>query len=341
LKTIILNKPGELQLIEKANLEEVQEGQAIIRIKRIGICGTDYHAFKGSQPFFSYPRVLGHELGAEVAALGSSLTNNNLKIGDKVAVEPYINCNQCQACKEGHINCCENLKVLGVHTDGGMTEYLSIPIHKLHKSDILNFDELALVETLGIGLHGVNRAQIGKNDKVLVVGAGPIGLSVALFSKINGATVAMADMVESRLAFVQRNTLAHRTILIKSSLTQEILRTYFEGDLPTIIIDATGNKTSMQNMFNVISHGGKIVYVGLFQGDVTFNDPNFHRREVSLFASRNALPADFKTIISLIENKHIDTKPWLSHRTKLEQLPITFETFLNPEEKVIKAIIEV
>ncbi|MEZ4901416.1 MAG: zinc-binding alcohol dehydrogenase family protein [Spirosomataceae bacterium] len=340
MKAIILNKPGELELTERANLDEIRDGQAIVKIKRIGICGTDYHAFKGNQPFFSYPRVLGHELGAEVVALGGSLANAALKIGDKVAVEPYIHCRQCQACKEGYINCCENLQVLGVHTDGGMTEYLAIPFEKLHPSAQLGFDELALVETLGIGLHGVNRAQIIPNDKVLVIGAGPIGLSAAQFSQIKGATVAVADRVESRLAFVKENKLAHQFILTEAELTAELVRTYFEGQLPTVIIDATGNKESMQNAFQLIAHGGKIVYLGLFQGEVTFNDPNFHRTEISLLASRNALPADFRTIIALMESKQIDTQPWLSHRTRFDALPTIFKTLLNPEEKVIKAIVE-
>lgn len=341
MKTIILNKPGELRFTEKDNLDDVQEGRAIIKIRRIGICGTDYHAFRGNQPFFSYPRVLGHELGAEVVALGGSLTNDALNIGDKVSVEPYLNCNRCQACREGHINCCENLQVLGVHTDGGMTEYMSLPIDKLHKSNLLRFEQLALVETLGIGLHGVNRGKVTKNDKVLIIGAGPIGLSAALFSKIKGATVAMADRVENRLTFVIKNQLANRTLLAKGEISAEMVRGIFDGDLPTIIIDATGNKTSMQNVLNLISHGGRIVYVGLFQGEVVFNDPNFHKKEINLLASRNALPSDFKTIISLIESGKIDTHPWLSHRTHFDTLPTTFNTFLNPEAEVIKAIVEI
>ncbi|GHB63593.1 zinc-binding alcohol dehydrogenase family protein [Persicitalea jodogahamensis] len=341
MKTIILNKPGELHLIERAELEAAADEEAIVKIKRVGICGTDYHAFSGNQPYFSYPRVLGHELGAEVIALGGSQAIATLKIGDRVSVEPYLNCNDCQACRGGHFNCCERIQVLGVHTDGGMTEFLKVPIRKLHKSEVLSFDQLALVETLGIGLHAVNRAGIRPEDSVLVIGAGPIGLSVAQFSKLSGATVGVADMTAGRLEFIRRHGISDRSIVVKEPLTPEYIREFFGGDLPSVIIDATGNRGSMLNAFNLIAHGGKVVFVGLFQGEVEFNDPNFHRREVTLLASRNSLPDDFRKIISLMETGQIDTAPWLSHRTDFEHLSTDFATFMEPDQELIKAIIEV
>ncbi len=341
MKTIILSKPGEFNLIEREELASAETHEAIVKVKRIGICGTDYHAFSGNQPFFSYPRVLGHELGAEIVALGSNLGDTTLNIGDRVSVEPYLNCNACQACRSGHFNCCEKLQVLGVHTDGGMTEFLKVPIRKLHKSEVLLFDQLALVETLGIGLHAVNRADVRPEDLVLVIGAGPIGLSAAQFCKLRGATVAVADRTESRLDFISRHGISDLSIVVAEPLTAVHLRTFFNGDLPTVIIDATGNRTSMVNAFNLVAHGGKILYVGLFQGDVEFNDPNFHKREVTLLASRNSLPEDFKEIISLMEAGKIDTTPWLSHRTDFDHLQNDFSTFLKPDQDLIKAIVEV
>ncbi len=338
MKTIILKEPGKFHMTERAEPEAAEAGEAIIKIKKIGICGTDYHAFRGNQPFFSYPRVLGHELGAEVVAVGS---NSTLKIGDHVAVEPYLNCNECQACRSGHSNCCERLQVLGVHTDGGMTEYLKVPAHKLHKSEVLSFDKLALVETLGIGLHATNRASVKAEDLVLVIGAGPIGLSVAQFCKLSGATVAVADRFESRLDFISQHGISDKSIVVQNPLTPEYLREYFSGDLPTVIFDATGNRNSMLNAFNLIAHGGKIVFVGLFQGEVEFHDPNFHKREVTLLSSRNSLPADFSKIISLIEGGEIDTSPWISHRTDFDHLTKDFTTFMEPDQQLIKAIVEV
>lgn len=340
MKTIILNKPGEFQLIERAEPEAAGTDEATVKIKRIGICGTDYHAFGGNQPFFSYPRVLGHELGAEIVALGGSQADATLKIGDRVSVEPYLNCNECQACRSGHPNCCERLRVLGVHTDGGMTEYINVPVGKLHKSAVLSYDQLALVETLGIGLHAANRADIKAEDKVLVIGAGPIGLSAAQFCKLSGATVGVADRSESRLDFTRRLGISDRSIVVNEALTAEYVRKFYEGDLPTVIFDATGNRNSMLNAFNLIAHGGKLMFVGLFQGEVEFHDPNFHKREVTLMASRNSLPADFKKIISLMEAGRIDTASWISHRTNFDHLSKDFSTFMEPDQQLIKAIVE-
>lgn len=327
-------------MVRRDDLHDVLAGEALVKIRRVGICGTDYHAYQGNQPFFSYPRVLGHELGAEIVALGEDGQNTNLQVGDRVSVEPYLNCQTCQACRGGHPNCCDSIQVLGVHTDGGMTEFLKVPIRKLHKSDVLSFDQLALVETLGIGLHAANRASVQVSDKVLIIGAGPIGLSVAQFCKLKGALVGVADMAPSRLAFTRKHGLSDRTILVEKPLTADYLRDYFDADLPNVIFDATGNRSSMLNTFELVSHGGRVVYVGLFQGEVTFNDPNFHRREISLHASRNSLPADFRTIISLMEQGKINTTPWLSHRTSFDRLSDTFQTFLHPDQELIKAIVE-
>ena len=341
MKTIILNQPGEFELISREINDDLADNEALIKIHRIGICGTDYHAYRGKQPFFSYPRVLGHELGAEVLALGNGVNKAQIAIGDKVSIEPYLNCSQCQSCRNGKSNCCENLKVLGVHTDGGMCEYLKIPTHKLHRSQQLGYEQLALVETLGIGAHAVQRANVTPNDIVLVIGAGPIGLSVIQFAKIEGATVAAMDFSTQRLDFAQQMLKTDYNIAAHADFTAEDLRKLLGGNLPTVIFDATGNAQSMMKAFSLLAFGGKLVYVGLFQGDVTFFDPDFHRREVSLFASRNALPADFKNIIQLMEIGKIDTQAWLTHQAAFDELPQVFDSWLNPKSQVIKAMLVV
>lgn len=337
MKTIILNKPQEFQLISRDFDDTLSENEALLKIHRIGICGTDYHAYRGRQPFFSYPRVLGHELGAEVISLGNGAGASGIKIGDKVSVEPYLNCDECQPCKNGKTNCCESLKVLGVHIDGGMAEYLKVPVNKLHKSDILQYEQLALVETLGIGSHAVQRANVTENDIVLVIGAGPIGLSVIQFAKINGAKVAVMDFSKQRLDFANE-AIGIESIIATEDFSADDLRKILKGNMPTVVFDATGNAQSMMKAFSYVAFGGKLVYVGLFQGDVTFFDPDFHRREITLLASRNALPADFKHIISKMESEQINTKAWLTHEAAFEDLPTIFETWLDPKSQVIKAM---
>lgn len=345
MKTLRLEEPQVFKFIEQEQPAGLEPHEALIKIKNIGICGTDYHAFKGKQPFFSYPRVLGHELGAEVMAVGDE--NDRIKVGDKVTVEPYMNCRDCQPCSNGKGNCCENLQVLGVHTDGGMCEYLKVPIHKLHASKILSFEQLAVVEPLSIGAHAVQRAGVTSQDLVLVIGAGPIGLSVIQFAKLTGATVAVLDINAERLDFAQEQLKADILLDGSQSFSAESLRAQleksysgeFSGLLPSVVFDATGNPNSMKNAFNYVAFGGKLVFVGLFIGDVVFDDPLFHRREMTLFASRNSLPQDFTNIIELMENGRIDVKPWISHRAEFDDLPEIFNEWLDPESKVIKAMV--
>lgn len=336
MKTLVLEKPYIFKNTEKAVPTSLQADEALVKIKKIGICGTDYHAFRGKQPFFSYPRTLGHELGAEVVTLGSP--TDTIQVGDKVTIEPYLNCGSCQPCQNGKSNCCENLQVLGVHVDGGMAEYLKVPIRKLHPSKTLSFEQLATVEFLSIGSHAVHRAEVSEKDLVLVIGAGPIGLSVIQFAQLKGATIVVLDINKDRLNFAKNHLKVDYIFENSTDFSPEILRGYLNGNLPTIVFDATGNPNSMKNAFNYVCFGGKLVFVGLFIGDVVFEDPLFHRREMTLLASRNSLPQDFKHIINLMETGKIDINPWVTHRADFDILPHVFNEWLDPEKKVIKAI---
>jgi len=255
-------------------------------------------------------------------------------------VEPYLNCGTCISCRRGKPNCCTTLQVMGVHIDGGMQPLLRVPARKLHPSAQLDYDQLALVETLGIGAHAVERAQLAKDDFVLVIGAGPIGLSVIQFARVSGATLAVMDVSDSRLEFCRRQLDVAHTLKPGATAIEELKR-IGGGDLPTCIIDATGNPGSMMGAFDLPAHGGRIVFVGLFQGDVTFNDPNFHRRELTVLASRNALPATFGEVIRLIEAGQVDTRPWITHRFKLADTPAVFPKDIAGNPAVLKAMIEV
>jgi len=334
---IILEKPGVFVGSDAAE-PVAAPGEAIVRVRRIGVCGTDLHAFAGRQPFFDYPRILGHELGVEVVDPGDD--PHGLKTGDRCAVEPYLTCGHCIACRRGKTNCCTQLKCLGVHTDGGMRPLISIPARKLHRSTKLDFDQLALVETLGIGAHAVERAEITRDDFVLIIGAGPIGLSVIQFALVSGATVAVMDVNEQRLRFC-RNHLQVQHTLIAAADSADKLRAIGNGDLPTIVIDATGSAKSMAGPFELAANGGRIVFVGLIQGEVTFSDPNFHRRELTVCASRNATSKTFREIIGLIEAGRIDTRPWITHRFDLADTPSVFPATIAGNPAVLKAMISV
>lgn len=336
MKALVLKEPGQMVLADYPDPSQIPVGHALVRVHRIGICGTDWHAYRGKQPFFTYPRVLGHELGVVVESVNDD--NSDLKSGDLCAVEPYLNCGICIACRQGKTNCCTHLKVLGVHTDGGMTEKIVVPTHKLHRSNRLSLEQLALVETLGIGCHAVSRASIESGENVLIIGAGPIGLSVIPFVQSAGGRPIVADLSQDRLNAAKTLMNVESTLVAGADLIDQV-KAHTQGDLPTVIIDATGHPGSMQSTFDLIAAGGRIVFVGLFQGDVTFNDPNFHRREITLMASRNALGTDFKTIIQLIETGRIDTTPWITHRCAFEQFPNMLCEWLKPESGVLKAMI--
>ena len=340
MNAIQLEKPQSFRRITIPEPSQPAAGEALVRVHRIGICGTDISGYLGKMPFFSYPRIPGHELGVEVLSVGSGVTN--VKLGDRCSVEPYMNCGQCLPCRKGNTNCCENLKVLGVMMDGGMTERMILPARKLHPANQLTPEQCALVETLAIGCHAVNRGNPQAGENVLVIGAGPIGLSVIEFAKLSGARTFVLDLNEQRLEFVRTRMGVPDTIAAKGDGTEvELLKQLTDGALAHVVIDATGSNRSMSQALHYCGFTGRLVYVGITQQEVTFpHAPVMHRRELTLLASRNALPPDFTRIIKLIEDRTIDTRPWITHHAAFDEMIDTFPSWLKPETGVIKAIVQ-
>jgi alcohol dehydrogenase len=337
MKALQFESPKKIKHIDIPEPNKPGPGEALVRVHRVGVCGTDISGYLGKMPFFSYPRIPGHELGVEVVEVGPDVSN--VKPGDRCSVEPYINDPNSYASRRGHPNCCEKLQVLGVHTDGGLRPYFLVPARKLHVSKHLKFEQLALVETLAIGCHAVARAAIQPDETCLIIGAGPIGLAVLEFVKLTGVKTIMLDMNEQRLEFCRNKMGVKHTIRLTDSVEQD-LRDQTDGHLPDVVIDATGNHHSMSNAFGYIAPGGKLVYVGITTDEVHFRHVTFHRPEGTLLCSRNALPQDFDNIIQLIESGRIDTGPWITHRAPFDSIVETFPAFTKPETGVIKAVIE-
>lgn len=340
MKTVILEQPGSLRLTDSVAPGEPGEGQALVRVRRIGICGTDLHAFEGRQNFFTYPRILGHELAVEVMALGSSLRESAVAVGDHCTVYPYASCGQCIACRRGKPNCCRQLEVLGVHVDGGMREHLILPVEKLYPANSLSLDQLALVEMLGVGAHAVFRSGLTSEDTVLVIGAGPIGLSIAAFAHMAGSRVIVMEMSERRIAFCQRHMDVQEVIDARGEPLQELAR-LTSDDLPTVVFDATGSGRSMTRAFEYTAFGGKLILVGHYPGDITFHDPDFHRRELTLLASRGVTPGEMTTVISALGQGLIHLDPWITNKVHLEDVCEAFPNWLTPNSDVIKAMVVV
>jgi 2-desacetyl-2-hydroxyethyl bacteriochlorophyllide A dehydrogenase len=336
MRAVTLVRPGRFAATELPEAREPGPGEALVAIRRIGVCGTDLHAFHGRQPFFDYPRILGHELGVEVLSIGDGVTE--VRPGDRCALRPYLECGRCDTCRRGLPNCCPELALLGAHIDGGMRERQVVPADHLHPSAALAFDELALVETLSIGGHAVLRGTPVSADRVLILGAGPIGLSVAAFLREAGVEPVLCDIDPTRRDFAA--AWAKVPAMEASDDMVAATRKAFAGEPPTVIFDATGSAASMATSFSLLAHGGRLVFVGLVQGDITFHDPDLHRREVTLYASRNATSHDFERSVSLLESGSVDVSAWLSDRCTLVDVPRVFPRWADGAAP-IKAMVDV
>ena len=336
MQALVCRKPGELT-VEDRPKPPPAEGEVLVRVRRVGICGTDYHIFEGNQPFLSYPRVMGHELSVDVVeAPGGS----GLRAGQTCVVNPYLSCGTCVACRQGKPNCCTRIAVLGVHRDGGMTEFLSLPAKNLIAADDLNVDECAMVDFLAIGAHAVRRSRLVSGQRVLVIGAGPIGLGTALFASLSGAAVTLLDRDTRRLSEGSKLIKLANALTADDSLNDAIARVT-DGEAFDVVFDATGSRASIERGFDFVAHGGAYVLVSIVQGTITFTDADFHRRETTLYASRNATREDFDRVMQAIRDGHVPSSQWITHRTTLGGAVQDLPVWAREKSGLTKAIIEI
>ena len=335
MKYIVCKEPGTFLLKEKSPPER-KEGEALLRITKIGICGTDLHAYQGNQSFFSYPRILGHELAAEILEIGDN--PQGMKPGDRVIIMPYLSCGKCIACRNGKTNCCTDIAVLGVHTDGGMQEIISVPTDILIPSGSLNDKEIAIVEPLAIGAHSLRRAQLQKGESVLVIGCGPIGFGIIKLAQVAGAKVIAMDVNNQRLKFAKEAFGVDHLVNALENPLESVLACN-DNELPTIVIDATGNKKALETGVQYMAHGGKYVLVGHHKGDLSFNHPFIHSRETTLLCSRNATMEDMLRVKEVLESGEFPTEAYITHEVPFEEMIENFDTWLKPETAVVKAML--
>lgn len=336
MRAVVCEQPGLLRLQERPRPERAPD-EVLVRIRRVGVCGTDLHIFGGNQPFLSYPRVMGHELAGTVEAApdGSALAP-----GDEVFIMPYMSCGHCNACRAGKTNCCRNIQVLGVHRDGGMTDYLSLPERLVHAASGVTLDQAAMVEFLAIGAHAVRRAGVQAGQSALVVGAGPIGIAAAIFAAAAGAHVTMLDGRADRLDFARGQLPIAGAVAVGPDDAASLDR-MTGGDGFDLVFDATGNPRAMERGFGLVAHGGTYVLVSIVAGSITFDDPEFHKRETTLLGSRNATLADFGTVLAAIRAGRVPTDALATHRMTLNEVPARFAELTDPAERVVKALIEI
>jgi 2-desacetyl-2-hydroxyethyl bacteriochlorophyllide A dehydrogenase len=336
MKALVCSKPGLLEYRD-IDAPALKKDHSIVEIKNICICGTDLHAYEGVQPYFVYPRILGHELsGVLVECNGAP----GFQKGDPVTFLPYINCGHCIACRNGKSNCCASLEVIGIHIDGGMADFLSIPSRLLMHASGLNMTELALVEPFAIGAHGIRRAAVVPEEFVLVAGAGPIGLGAMEFARVQGAKVIALDTNPGRLEFCKKTLgVSHIIEADKGEITEQ-LKEITQGDMPTVVIDATGNRNAINGGLEYVAHGGRYVLIGLQKGELVFSHPEFHKRETTLLSSRNATRADFDWVVQCFQEKKIHPLTFISKRVKFTDVASGMGDWVNPSGGFIKVVVE-
>lgn len=329
--------PGNLVFGERPALDNPPEGWALIDVGHVGICGTDFHIFEGKHPFLAYPRVLGHEVSGTVATINGPA---DVSVGQEIIINPYLSCGKCMACRQGKPNCCVSIEVLGVHRDGAMSGQVLVPVQNLIPADGLSPVEAATVEFLAIGAHAVRRSMAGGGQRALVIGAGPIGLATALFARLANQLVTIMDVSAERLGFAARQ-LGFLVIDASKGQVPEKISERTCGAGFDVVYDATGNSRSIQSAFAYVAHGGVMVMVSVVQDEITFSDPEFHKREMMLIGSRNATRSDFNRVISSICAGVIPVDKLVTHRTTLRNSPRDIATWAHNKSGLIKAIIDV
>ncbi|MEM1121364.1 MAG: zinc-binding alcohol dehydrogenase family protein [Bacteroidota bacterium] len=335
MKYIVCEKPGQFKLKEKKK-PTTREGEALLKIKQVGICGTDLHAYGGNQAFFTYPRILGHELSAEIVEIGDN--EQGLKAGDRVIIMPYLSTGDCVACRSGKTNCCKNISVLGVHSDGGMQEYVALPNSILIPAGKLSLSEIALVEPLAIGAHALRRAAVQAGETIVVVGCGPIGIGIMKLAQIDGARVIALDVNEDRLRYAKEKIGVDATVNVLEQPVEKVSE-LTNGDLATAVFDATGNQRALESGVDYMSHGGRYILVGLSKGPLTFQHPAIHSKETTIMCSRNATFEDFYKVRTALESGAFPTDSFITHRVHFSEMIEHFDSWLKPETGVIKAMV--
>lgn len=327
--------PGAL-IVEQRPVPTPASNEVMVRVRRVGMCGTDMHIFRGVQPFLTYPRVMGHEISGEVV---QSPERSTLKPGEPVYVVPYLSCGKCSACRKHRPNCCKALEVLGVHRDGALAQYVCVPEQFVFSAHGVSLNDAAMIEFLSIGAHAVRRSGLRADQRVLVSGSGPIGIACALFSKLRGSEVTVVDMRPERLSLCTDMLGIDHALELTPDIEARLL-SISGDDMFDVVFDATGNAEAMEAGFRYIAHGGTYVLVSVVSAEIAFSDPEFHKREATLMASRNATAEDLEFVIECMRAGKIPTAHLHTHSAPLVELPARFAEWLNPEARVIKALVE-
>lgn len=337
MKAIVIPAPGKIE-IRELPMPEVKEGEALLRIKCVGICGADVASFTGNQPFTTYPRIPGHEFSAEIVTIPEN--EKGLNPGDIVTCNPYFNCGECYSCKRGFVNCCTDNQTMGVQRDGAFCEYITMPVDRIYNGKRISAEELALIEPFSISQHAVSRAEIKENDNVLIVGAGPIGLFALLAAKQKCKRIAVADILDNRLRLAKEYG-ADEIINTKSQSLSEFTERFTDGNGFDVCIEACGAPETFLACIDSAAFAANIILIGNGKRETVFNHSVLLKKELNVYGSRNALKNDFINNIDLVADKKADVMKMVSGIYNMENALEAFRALSNNNGTLAKLIIRI
>lgn len=335
MKVVNLNEPNSIYVQDVPIAVKKIDSDVLIKVKALGICGSDIGAYKGTNPLVTYPRVIGHEIGGEVVEVAEN--DRGIKVGDKVIVEPYIPCYKCYPCSLGRTNCCVDLKVLGVHVDGGMTEYFSHPLNLVSKvPDDMEWKHVAMIEPLTIALHSIHRPKVAAGEHVLLIGAGPIGLLAAQVANVYGATPIVMDLVDERLELAKTLGVKHTINITKENAVEKI-KEITNGRMVEVVIEASGAKAAIQSALDYVSFAGRIALVGWPNTEIPLPTALITKKELDIVGSRTSA-GEFKEATELIYNKRINVDALISKVVTLDEVPSAVQQIAKHPDQFMKVV---
>lgn len=335
MKAIRITEPGRVQIIEK-EAPVPGEHEALLRVRFGGICGADVASYTGNQPFTTYPRIPGHEFSAEIVSLPAG--TEGFRVGETVTCNPYFNCGKCYACRRGLVNACIDNQTMGVQRDGAFQEYVTMPMERLIHGKGLRAEELALIEPFSISCHALSRAQIKPGDRMLIMGAGPIGLFALMRAKTMGAAVMTADLLDNRLELAKAYG-ADRTVNVKKEDLRAAGAEFTGGDGFDVCVEACGAPETFLSCIEEAAHGANIILIGNGKRETTFLHSVILKKELNVFGSRNAYTRDFETLIDLVAAGKADVMKMVSGICDMENAAEAFERLSHNDGTLAKLLI--
>lgn len=336
MKTVLIEKPFEIAVTD-TEMPVAKEGEAILKVLYCGICGADVASYTGNQPFTTYPRIPGHEFSAQIVSIPEN--DKGLKAGDIVTANPYFNCGECYSCQRGFVNCCTDNQTMGVQRDGSFREYISMPIERIYDGKGLSAKELALVEPFTISYHALHRAAVKPGDKVLVVGAGPIGLFALISAKAQGAEVFVADVLDGRLEKATHFGADGVINSAKLDIVEEAMR-ITNGNGFDVCVEACGQSVTFLNCIDCAAFAANIILIGNGKKETTFLHSILLKKELNVFGSRNSYAKDFREVIDLIASGKVNVLDMVSAVYPMAEADVAFKALANNDGSLAKVLIE-